>query len=159
MVKINSLEDLRETSKYLNRIGAKPRSLLTAVVTEKIGNYWNDLFIVKFDKNGDVKAPSGYGPNDTEISRIKEEFSSIDWPSPVYANLKDKNLPDMYKETPKEDRFEFYDVDGNIIMLQIRKEQKGEKSYIPITKFSDGEYRFAEPDGQLSLWGLDQLKK
>lgn len=158
LVKINSIEDLKEASKYINRIGAKPRSLLTAVVTEKIGNYWNDLFIIKFERNGDVKAPAGYGPNESEAAKIKEEFLSIDWPSPVYTNLKDKNLPLLYKEAPEADKFEFYDVEGNIIMLQVRKEQKGEKSYIPITKFSDGEYRFMEPEEQLPLWGLDQLK-
>lgn len=155
---IKSLDELNETSKYLARINAEPRSLLKAVVKEQVGNYWTDIAIIKFAKEGDVSAPPGYEPTESEAERIKEEFSAIQWPSQNFISLNEKNLPDLYKDAPSEDRFEFYDVYGNITMLQVKKEQKGKKSYIPITLWSDGEFRLIEGEGLLPLFGLENIK-
>lgn len=156
-MKLKNLTDLPETSKYLSRIGAETRSLLKAVVTEKIGNYFTDIAIIRFDRDGTVEAPPGYEPSAGEIDLIKQEFAEIDWPSSAYINLNDKNIPDIYKEADPKDKFEFYDLGGNIVMLQVKIVKKGEKSYIPITKWSDGEYRFAEPENKIPLFGLETL--
>lgn len=157
-MKIKDLNDLPETSKYLSRIGAETRSLLKAVVTEKIGNYFTDLAIIRFDRSGEIEAPPGYAPSASEIELIKSEFAGVDWPTSTYINLNDKNLPDIYTEADPKDRFEFYDLGGNITMLQVKFIRKGEKSYVPITKWSDGEYRFAEPENKIPLFGLETLK-
>lgn len=155
---IKSLDDLPETSSYLSRINAEPRSLLKAVVSEKLGDYFTDLAVIRFSKDGEIDAPPGYEPNSAEIELIKQEFLEIDWPSQGYINLADQNIPEIYKNADPKDRFEFYDLGGNIIMLQVKIVKKGEKSYIPITKWSDGQYRFAEPDNKLPLFGLETLK-
>jgi hypothetical protein len=155
---IKDLNELPETSKYISRIGAETRSLLKCVVTEKVGNYWQDIAIIRFERSGDIDAPPGYEPSPGEIELIKAEFATIDWPSSTYINLNDKNIPDIYTDADPKDRFEFYDLGGNIVMLQVKVVKKGEKSYIPITKWTDSQYRFAEPENKLPLFGLETLK-
>lgn len=157
-MKLKDLNDLPETSKYIARIGAETRSLLKAVVTEKIGNYFTDIAIIRFDRSGDIEAPPGYEPSPGEIELIKAEFEAIDWPSSTYINLNDNNIPEIYTNADPKDRFEFYDLGGNIVMLQVKIVKKGEKSYVPITKWSDGEYRFAEPENKIPLFGLETIK-
>lgn len=158
---ITSLYDLPDTSKYLNRIGAEPRSLLKAVVKEQLGQYWQDISIIKFERDGTVTVTEfveKFSPTNAEQEAIKNEFQGIDWPTSKYINLGDRNLPDLYLEAEEKDRFVFHDAGGNVVMLQVKKVQKGSKSYIPITYWSDGQYRFAEPDGLIPLYGLDRLK-
>lgn len=155
---IKDLNELPETSKYLSRINAEPRSLLKAAVKEQIGDYWTDLAIIKFNKDGEVSAPPGYEPSSAEIELIKNEFLTIEWPSQSYINLEDKNLPSIYTEADPKDRFEFFDLGGNLTMLQVKFVKKGQKSYVPITKWSDGEYRFVEPENKLPLFGLETIK-
>ena len=155
---IKDLSELTETSAYLRRIGAETRSLFKAVITEKLGDYFTDVAIIKFTKDGDIDAPAQYEPSPGEIELIKEEFSKIEWPNSSYINLNDKNIPSIYTEANPKDRFEFCDLGGNIVMLQVKFVQKGQKSYVPITKWSDGEYRFLEPDNKLPLFGLETLK-
>lgn len=158
---IQSLFDLPETTKYLNRIGAEPRSLLKAVVREEVGDYWTDISIIKFDKDGTVTVlnmANSFSPTTAEAEAIKQEFSAIDWPSNKHIDLTDKNLPSLFVDADNKDKFVFHDVNGNVVMLQVKKVQKGKKSYIPITFWSDGQYRFTEPDGLLPLYGLDKVK-
>lgn len=147
------LTDFPTVKKYLVRIGAEERSLLKAVVREEVGSYWNDICVIRFTRTGDVTAPEGFMPTESEALRIKDELSSASWPEQIHINMKDKNLPALGGEV-----FEFKDTAGNITMLQVRKQQKGKKSYIPITKWSDGEYRYLEPENDLPLYGLENLK-
>lgn len=161
-MKLKDLRDLPETSSYLDRINAEPRSLLKCVVMEQHGDYWQDVSVIRFEKNGEISVsalPDKYDPTDSERELIKNEFANIDWPNFKYINMSDPNLPDLYSDALPQDRFEFSDANGNVVMLQVKKVQKGQKSYIPITYWSDEEYRFAEPDGLLPLWGLDKIKE
>ena len=155
-----SLNDFSTVKKYLDRIGAEPRSIRKAVVREEIGKYWLDVCIINFSKTGDVTvSDERFIPTEIELQVIKEELSSVKWPEAVFIkDLNDANLPAMVKGAVPEDIFAFRDVNNNITMLQVRKERKGERSYIPVTLFDDGEYRFCEPDGSLPLFGLENLK-
>lgn len=158
---ITSLLDLPETSKYLTRINAEPRSLLKSVVMEQLGDYWQDISIIKFDRDGTIHVSAlkeKLEPTDSEAEAIKEEFAGIDWPTSKFIDLNDPNLPLIYTEAEEKDRFIFHDVNGNVVMLQVKKVKKGKKSYVPITVWSDGQYRYAEPETQLPLYGLDRLK-
>jgi hypothetical protein len=157
---IETLNDLPNTSEYLRRINAEPRSMQKAVVREEHSTgYWLDVAIIKFDKKGGVEAPVGYGPTEAEQEKITLEFAGIDWPETVFIDMNDREMPRMVTEAPSENVFVFKDVDGNIIMVQVRKEQKGKKSYIPVTKWSDGKFRFLEPEGRLPLFGMENLKQ
>jgi hypothetical protein len=160
MKKVNSLNSIPAVKEYLDRIGAEPRSLLTAVVKEKRGKYFNDVAVIKFNREGDVDTlEEHFLPSETEAGKIKEAFELYEFPHQVKVSGL-ANLPEELNRAPKRDLFEFHDTDGQIVMLQLRRENnEGGKNYIPYTFWSDGVWRAAEPEGYLPLWGLDQLKE
>lgn len=160
-MKIESLSDLPHTKAYISRIGAEPRSLFKAVVREETGTgYWRDICIIRFDKKGDVSAPIGYEPDATELEKIKLEFSSIDWPEGEFIDPRDPKMPKMVTEADPKNVFWFKNEDGKIVMVQVRFDKRdGKKAYVPITKWSDGEFRFLEPEGALPLYGLENIRK
>jgi hypothetical protein len=154
---INNLSELKTVSTYLKRIGAEPRSLKIAVIKEKRGQYWTDTAIIRFNKEGDVDAPLEFKPTDQEAADIKEEFKKLTFPE-LKKTAFAKNLPDDVKNASPDNVFEFRDESGNIVMIQLRREKRGEKSYIPYTFWSDEKWRAVEPDGGLPIWGIEQLK-
>ncbi len=160
-MKIETLNDLPNTAEYLRRINAEPRSMQKAVVREEHSTgYWLDLAIIKFDKKGNVSCSQiGFEPTESEQEKILLEFANVEWPESVFIDMNDSDMPRLVTESEKENVFVFRDVDGNVIMVQVRKEQKGKKSYIPITKWSDGKFRFLEPEGKLPLFGMENLKE
>lgn len=155
---LKSLTDLRSVADYLKRIGGEERSLRTAVVKEKSGAYWTDVAVIRFDKTGAVNAPAAYAPTESEQALILSEFSTAQFPE-LKTSIQLRNLPPSIQDARPEDIFKFVNELGEIVMLQIRKERKGEKSYIPYTYWSDNQWRAVEPDGHLPLWGIDQLKE
>lgn len=155
---ISDLSQIPSVREYLQRIDAEPRSLLTAVVKEKQGAYWCDVAVIKFDRTGEVSGPEHFLPTDNELMKIKSGFSEFDFP--IQQNVKRLiNLPDVLKNADAANLFEFHAPDGDIIMVQLRREGKtGERNYVPYTFWSDKKWRAAEPEDKLPLWGLDQLK-
>lgn len=158
-MKIKSLNDIAAIAKYLSRIGAEPRSLRSAVVREFMGDYWVDLAVITFEQNGKVKAPDNYAPTELEKAAIEAECSAASWPQ--YVTIpKLINLPDEIKNADPSKVFVFKNFKGLITMLHLRVERKnGEKNYLPYTYWDDGQWRRAEPEGQLPLWGLEQLSE
>lgn len=158
MSKIKTITDIKSIARYLKRIGAEPRSLRTAVVKEGYGNYWKDIAVITFDQQGNVTAPPGFEPTEDEASVIAQEASEASWPQHIHTKVT-ANLPDKIKKADPEKVFKFYDTDGAIVMLQVRvDDREGGKQYLPWTYWDDGEWRNAEPDGKLPLWGIEQLK-
>lgn len=155
---VSSLSEIPAVNEYLQRIGAEPRSLLTAVVREMSGKYWQDVAVIKFERNGAVTAPEAFAPSESEVTRIIAQFDEYEFPT--QQKLKGLNkLPEAIETADPANVFKFYDTDGSIIMLQLRRDGKdGEKNYVPYTYWSDGKWRAAEPEGLLPLWGMDQLK-
>lgn len=155
--KIKSLADLKEVTKYLNRIGAEPRSMRTAVVKEKAGAYWRDIAVISVSKVGEIKCPPAFEPTEQEIALIIAECATAIWPE-IVKTSKMINMPDMLKNADNDDLFIFRDDNSNIIMVQqrIENEETG-KAYIPWTYWDDDEWRIMEPEGKLPLWGVDQL--
>lgn len=159
--RIRQLEDLKEVRAYLARIGATGRSLRTAVIEEQHGSgYWQDKAVIHFTKEGEVKSDDPrFLPTDEEAQRIADEFATVDWPELKLVKTLPKNLPPDLKNASKEDIYEFRDIEGRLIMIQLRKKTKDErgKAYIAWTYWDDDEWRSQEPDGPLPLWGLDKL--
>ena len=154
---ITDLTQITAVREYLHRIGAEPRSLLTAVVKEKQGAYWTDLAVIKFERDGLVSGPEHFLPTDNELMKIQSAFTEYEFPS--QQSVKGlTGLPQVLKDVPADDLFKFLAPNGDIIMLQHRREGKeGEKNYVPWTYWSDGKWRPAEPEGRLPLWGLDAV--
>ena len=157
MKNVSGISDIPEVTVYLRRIGAEARSLLAAVVKEQRGAYYTDLAVIRFSREGDITAPENFAPTDSEVSLIKDAFSKYKFPTqqPI-SNL--ANLPAHLDMVSKEDLFIFRNLEGLITMLQVRKNNEdGGKNYVPWTYWDDGEWRAAEPEDALPLWGLDQL--
>lgn len=157
---IESIRDIPAAANYLERIGAKPRGLLSATVTETVGKYWRELANIKFTSKGEVVAPIGYEPTEGEAAAIALDFGKARIPKSIPARTLD-NIPDSLKEEPK-NLFVFWDTKGEtILMLHSRMDLgDGEKKYIPWTYFEDEKWRPAEPDLEdgLPLYGLNTLK-
>lgn len=158
MKRIKSLSDIPAVANYLRRIGAEPRSLRTAVVREMRGSYWDDIAIISLQQDGTLKAPEAYAPTEKEKLDIEVECQSVIWPQ-MQLLPKLINVPEEVAKANPKDLFEFRNLNGEIIMLQLRMQRRGEKSYIPYTFWDDGIWRKMEPEGQLPLWGMEQLKE
>jgi hypothetical protein len=159
-MRIKSLNDIASVSKYLQRIGAEPRSLRTAVVKELKGKYWEDIAIISIENNGKILALDSYAPTEKERIEIEAECQTVQWPhvQPLKTLV---DLPDEVRNAPPENVFEFRDIHGNIVMLQVRIDLPagGEKRYHPWTYWDDGQWRKAEPEGPLPLWGMEQFQE
>lgn len=152
---ISNLNDVKAIRAYLQRIGAEPRSLRSAVVKEQHGTYWKDVAVITFKTDGTVNAPAHLMPTENEAALISAECQTVQWPEP--KKLPKLILPDELKDVPTDNIFVFYDENKNVIMLQERRERKGEKSYVPWTYWTDERWRIMEPEGALPLWGIEQL--
>lgn len=155
---ISTIGDIPEVANYLRRIGARSRSLKSAVVEEGVGRYERIIHTINFTKDGDVISPPGLEPTDGERAAILAAVPTYQFPSPIRLTAL-TNLPDSLRNTPRKNLFEFKDEDGKYIMLQQRVETDEGKRYVPWTYWSDGRWRMAEPDEELPLWGLWQLKE
>lgn len=160
MTKISNLTDIDAVREYLARVGAEPRSLKTAVVRHTRGNYWTDVAVIRFGKDGQINCSSlEHAPTEGEAAKILEEWKKADFPQ-IAPLSRIVNPPAMMRDAQKKDIFEFRDITGqNILMVQVRVEREGAgKNYVPWTYWDDGKWRMAEPDGALPLWGLEALK-
>lgn len=163
MSKISSLTDIDPVREYLNRIGAEPRSLKTAVVRETVGSYWNDIAVIKFGADGAISSSSlEYSPTEAEQVAITAAWAKVEFPR-IKRLSRIVNPPKMIANAKTKDIFEFRTQDGQeIIMVQVRVEREAkdgalQKNYVPWTYWDDDTWRMCEPDGELPLWGLDQL--
>lgn len=154
---ISSLNDILPISVYLKRIGAETRSLRTAVVREMHGAYWKDVAIIRFSENGTIDAPLDYEPTESESAAIMDACKDVTWPK-LKLVKRPVDIPPEIANADAEDLFEFRNENDELVMFQLRKVKRGEKSYIPYTYWSDGIWRKMEPDGKLPLWGLDKIK-
>ncbi|GGJ21832.1 hypothetical protein GCM10011320_31340 [Neoroseomonas lacus] len=163
------LDQLPSVRAYLDRIGARMKSFRNAVVSEPDGKgYFRDVAYITFNRNGEVKAPEPLAPTEAEASVLAQELASAPWPElqPVYGLRGD--APVAMEIARREGRlFEFREAahqvpqgiaKPRIIMFQerARAEDEGWK-YRAWTFWSDQQWRIAEPDGLLPLWGMEQL--
>lgn len=155
---IKSLDELGSVKRYLTRIGAEPRSLLSAVIVQKQDTYSRDVTVITFTREGVVLVKTAYAPTDIEADAIKSEFSVVKFPEHVLLpNI--TTYPDEIKDVSPEDIFEFRDKNNQIVMLQVKRiDPQGGKYFLPYTYWDDNEWRRVEPEGGLPLWGLEAIK-
>lgn len=157
---VKSLDDLKSVSAYLERIGAEPRSLRTAVVKEVRGRYWTDKSVIHISEAGEVDADDRYLPTDDEAAQIKAECSAAEWPrtQPIIGKF---DLPKALKGK-KEDKdfFVIRNMAGHVLMIheRMKSEDAPGKRYRPWSYWSDGEWRCMEPEGPLPLYGMEKIK-
>lgn len=159
-MRIKSLEEIDSVRVYLNRIGAEMRSMRTAVIKEARGNYWKDIALIKFNKDGTVNCAEAYLPTESEMSQIKVDLARVEWPQikPI-KKLGKEGLPEDLKKADKEDIFEFRNPAGMIVCVQLRKKLRdGTKAYVPFTFWDDDIWRSMEPEGPLPIYNIDKVK-
>lgn len=159
-MKIKSLEEIDSVRMYLNRVGAEMRSMRTAVIKEARGNYWKDIALIKFNKDGTVSCSEAYLPSESESSQMKVDLARVEWPQiKPLKKLPKEGLPDELKGADKEDIFEFRNPAGLIVCIQLRKKLRdGTKAYVPFTYWDDEVWRKMEPEGPLPLYNIEKVK-
>ena len=165
-MKVSSIAELTSVRDYLNRIGAKVRSMMSAVVEERSGKYWKDMAIIRFKKDGEVDAPTGYEPTPQEEADLKKEFATALFPQhKIVAAL--TSYPDevqaLIDKGDHDSWFVLKDEHGNVVMLQVRRtlpsaDGDDGRAYIPWTLWDDDVWRSMEPEGHLPLWGIENIK-
>lgn len=156
-MKIKELTDVPAVRDYLNRVGAQPRSLKTAVVRLVSGKYWKDLATIEFSKEGDINCSTlEHSPTEIERQLIKDALASVQWPELKRLHRIIDPHP-LMAEAEAKDIFEFRDQDGLIVMVQVRVELKDDKAYMPFTYWDDDIWRRCEPDGALPLYNADKI--
>lgn len=158
---IRSMLQLQSVAAYLQRIGAEPRSLRTAVVKEIQGSYWRDVAKITINtKKGTIDAPPEYAPTQAEELALHADITTSEWPE--YVKLgKSYELPDELKLVDPKNIYRIIDKDGKLAMIQWRIDSpmfEGGKRYVPFTFWSDGQWRKAEPEGLLPLYGMDKVE-
>ena len=156
-MRISELTDVPAVRDYLNRVGAEPRSLKTAVVRQTHGRYWRDLAVIKFSKEGDIECSTvEHAPTDLERQMIKSAMAGVTWPE-LKKLARIINPHPMIAQADPKDVYEFRDTEGQIIMLQVRISNGDDKAYVPFTHWDDGQWRICEPDGPLPLFNADKI--
>lgn len=154
---LKTVYELPAVKRYIDRIGAKVNRMLGATIEVKVGKYFKEIGFVKFTKEGEIECTHGYEPTPEEADNIRHALKNADWP--VYRFIIDgEKLPKIAQEAKENDVFFFRDTDKNIVMIQVRVEnKKGQRSYVPFTQYTDNEWRAIYPDGDYPLWGMENL--
>jgi hypothetical protein len=159
-LKIKSLEEIDSVRMYLSRIGAEMRSLRTAVIKEMRGNYWKDVALIQFNRDGTIACAEAHLPTESELAQIKVDLARVEWPfvKPI-KKLVEKGLPEELAGAAKEDIFEFRNAQGLIVCVQLRKKLRdGAKAYVPFTFWDDDTWRKMEPEGPLPIFNIEKVK-
>lgn len=154
------LENCTAVRLYLDRIGAEWRTMFSAVVVErKEGGYERKFSYVRFRRDGSVDAPFGLEPTHQESTEIANEIAQVTFPKQEkLAALANGSLPDLILNAPEENLFLFKDRQGMIEFIQVRVDlEDGDKRYVPMTFWSDGEWRKIEPESGIPLFGLEHM--
>lgn len=148
---------------YIDRIGARAKSFRHYVVEVPDGSaymgghrkiadiYVADDGVVSCDK-------PEYLPTADEQEAIKAEVARRPFPHSIHARK--GSLPDRLKGVDPRDYFVFCDdVDPDKIIFIQWRVYSPDKADLPFSFWNDGQWRMAEPEGKLPIWGLDQIGK
>jgi hypothetical protein len=97
----------------------------------------------------------GYEPTETEAAAILAACENVVWPT-LKLMKRPVNLPKDIKDADPKKIYEFRNMEGEIVMIQVRIDEP-KKAYLPFTYWTDDTWRRMEPDTKLPLWGLEQL--
>jgi len=158
---ISPIQDSQAAKDYLARINAQFRSIFSAsVVVESLG-YEKETANIRFDRQGNVKAPGDLAPTDEEAKAIILEVSAMQFPHQVTLGaLPNSGLPPIIKDAHSSDLYIFRTPKKQIRFIQVRVQlENGDKRYVPQTYWSDGLWRAAEPEDGLPIYNVDLAYK
>lgn len=159
---ISPIESSAACVRYLERIGAKMRTLFSATITTQSLGYEKEVAGIRFTRDGKVRGPAHLLPTQEEAQSIEIEVSAMSFPRQVtLAALSNANLPDLIKNASSDRLFIFRKPNnGDIRFIQVRIElDNGDKRYVPQTFWDDGEWRAIEPEEGLPIYGIESVRK
>lgn len=159
---ISPIENSRAASEYLQRIGAKMRTLFSASVTTQSMGYEKEVYGVRFTRQGLVRGAAHLLPTDEEAKQIRDDIAEMEFPRQVsVAALSNASLPPLILNAPSDKLFVFKAPNGGSIrFIQVRIElENGDKRYVPQTYWDDGQWRAIEPEEGLPIYGIDTVRK
>ncbi len=159
---ISPIEHSAACVRYLERIGARMRTLFSATITTQLLGYEKEVYSVRFTRDGKVRAPAKLAPTAEEAEEIERDVARMSFPSQItIAALNNADLPPLIRDAPSEKLFIFREpTSKNIRFIQVRIElDNGDKRYVPQTLWTDGEWRAIEPEGGLPIYGIEEVRK
>lgn len=159
---ISPIENSTHCMDYLNRIGARMRTLFSATITTQSLGYEKEVSSIRFSRTGQVFAPYNLKPTEEEAMLIANDFQLMTFPSQVSVPaLSNSSLPPLILNAPSDKLFIFRKPNnGDIRFVQVRIElDNGDKRYVPQTFWDDGEWRAVEPEEGLPIYGIDEVRK
>lgn len=159
---ISPIESSPAAQRYLERVGARMRTLFSATITTQLMGYEKEVNSIRFSRNGSVRTASHLAPTADEQEAMTNEISALTFPNQVsVAALSNANLPDLIRDAPSERLFIFREPgNGSIRFVQVRIElENGDKRYVPQTYWDDGKWRAVEPEAGLPIYGIEEVRK
>lgn len=157
---ITPLENCKAVTDYINRLGAKWKTLFTANIEIESFGYMKEVSSIRFTRRGEVFCQQHLKPTEEEAEAIAEEVSRIQFPDIVtVAALSPASMSSLMLKATDEELFIFKNGSGEICFVQVRVElDNGDKRYVPQTYWSDGEWRAVEPEEGLPIYGIEHVR-
>jgi ribosomal protein S17E len=162
------LHDLPALKTYLDRIGAEVKNFRKYTVEDqfaprdasgKSSAVRRTVATIRLQDDGTIECKNkDFAPTEVEQAAIKEAVKSAKFPRSIIA----KNVHSLRRKLNvgnADDLYVFFDAKGEVLFVQQRVTfEDGNKGYLPWSLFDDGEWRMMEPDGELPLFGQQNLK-
>jgi len=159
---ISPIEHSVACREYLERIGARMRTLFSATITVQSSGYEKETYGVRFTRQGEIRGPSHLMPTEDERALIQADIQAMKFPNQVTtAALSNSSLPELILNAPSDKLFIFRKPNnGDIRFIQVRIElENGDKRYVPQTLWDDNVWRAVEPEEGLPMYNIDQVRK
>jgi hypothetical protein len=139
---------------YIDRIGAEELNFRRFMVKEHRGAYYIEKSLILLDADGTISCNNkSYAPTKDEEAAIKAAFHGVAFPHSIPASRHQVASFVRDKLPAGAIAYEFFNRGGDIVMLQVRTvDKEGQKQFLPVTLWSDGEWRWMEPEGKLPFW-------
>jgi hypothetical protein len=147
---------------YIDRVGAEQQNFKRFVIKEQGASGYHRIKVrIKIDNNNKIECDSeDYQPTEDEAAAIAKAIGEItNWPRTIPTT---QGHVRKLRQRLGQDAvlFTFLDESGDkVLFVQQRVvDQNGGKADLPWTFCSDGNWYNMEPDGELPLFGLEQLR-
>lgn len=146
---------------YVDRIGATQVNFRKFVVKAPLPNgYQHDVATIRIRGDGTVDCTdSTKAPTEKEAAAIAAETERADWPNSI--RVRDAQVDELRQHLGGQPiLFVFRSQAGDeILFVQERRITPEGKKDLPWSYWSDGQWRMMEPDGDLPLFGLENLRR
>lgn len=131
---------------------------------EQVGRYFNTLVRIQFpygNAAGEIKVTGADRdaalPTEKETADILAELAGYRWP--VLKSIPNLQAVPCPFDGKADDRFDFYNADGEPLMVQFMRRVDGEKKFASVTYWDDGFRSWVSPPGSNPIYNVHLIKK